>query len=181
MELRAVLRLQKMTQKWSKNSIKKWHFGDQKMEILAILSSASPGKSENHVQEFRKPPGTPKFPDVGKTGSSKTKKSSFLGACSRIWGLFLKSHFQDILPASIFYTGDIFPAYIPPQWRHPSSICLLHWRLPSSIYFLHWTHPPSPPKIPDVGKTGSSKTKKITISGSLHQDLRSVSEIHFQA
>ena len=50
------------------------------MEILAILSSASPGKSENHVQEFGKLPGTPKIPDVGKTGSSKTKKIIISGS-----------------------------------------------------------------------------------------------------
>ena len=64
------------------------------MEILAILSSASPGKSENHVQEFRKLPGTQKIPDVGKTGSSKTKKIIISGSPLQDFWSVSEIHFQ---------------------------------------------------------------------------------------
>ena len=70
--LRGVLRLQKMTQKWSEKFPKNPILKTKKQEILAILMSASPRKSENHVQESRKVFGNPKSPDLGKTGTSKS-------------------------------------------------------------------------------------------------------------
>ena len=64
------------------------------MEILAILMLASPGKSENHVQESRKVSEHQKFPDVGKTGSSKAQKIIISGSLLQDLRIVSEIHFQ---------------------------------------------------------------------------------------
>ena len=136
------------------------------MEILAILSSASPGKSENHVQEFGKLPGTPKIPDVGKTGSSKTKKIIISGSLHQDLRTVSEIHSQDILPASIFYTGDILPAFI---YHHngdilPASVSYIGDFLSVSISYIGHIFP-AHQKSPMWVKRGVQKQRKSSFLG----------------
>ena len=73
------------------------------MEILAILMSATPGKSENYVQGSRKVLEHQKIPDVGKTGSSKPQKIIISGSLLQDLRIFSEIHFQAKILDHLFW------------------------------------------------------------------------------
>ena len=92
-----------MTQKWSENFPKNPILKTKKTEILAILMSASPRKSENHVQEFRKVFGNPKSPDLGKTGTSKSQEILISGSLLQNFRIFSEIHSQAQILDHLFW------------------------------------------------------------------------------
>ena len=92
-----------MTQKWSENFPKNPILKTKKTEILAILMSASPRKSENHVQESRKVFGNPKSPDLGKTGTSKSQEILISGSLLQNFRCFSQSYSQAQILDHLFW------------------------------------------------------------------------------
>ena len=80
------------------------------MEILAILMSATPGKSENYVQESRKVLEHQKIPDVGKTGSSKPQKILISGSLLQDLRIVSEIHFQAQILDHLFWERIIMKA-----------------------------------------------------------------------
>ena len=92
-----------MTQKWSEKFPKNPILKTQKKEILAILMSASPRKSENHVQESNKVFGNPKSPDLGKTGTSKSQEILISGSLLQNFRCFSEIYSQAQILDHLFW------------------------------------------------------------------------------